>query len=427
MGKGHCSQSLSPTGIVVNFAISHLIPPRTATYLGMTIKSPSLRAFHSPERVLTLLSQLGESLSCRRQNVIAWQSLLGHLSSLSFLVPGGRPRMWSLQLVLCNQWDFKDESIEISWTPSNELDLLWWSDINHFLQGVSLEVPYPNLLFWSDALDHGWGTSLHDHFISGCWSVEECEFSINLRELRSIRLGLYHFRHFLRGLTVGLFTDNTTALSYIKKRGSILRSAQQGGATPPPLGGIVGAHSAASIHHGDQERSRRFPELSSASSGLQMDPCSGCGERIARDVAGHHRPFRHGPQLLAPSLLLAPELSHGSGHGRVFPGVGRASGVCVSTFHPYSPGIKQTLDLQGDSSDPHRPILASEGVVPGAPESLSGSSGAPSFTSRSVQTASLSLPAPEPPCALPSCVATVQRFARHLGLSRCVANQLSLC
>ena len=111
-------------GIVVSYDKSHLAPSRTAMYLGMTIKSPSLRAFSSPERVLTLLSQVGEFLSCRRQNV-AWRSLLGHLSSLRLLVLGGHLQTRSLQLVLRDHGDFKDESVAVTWTPSNELDLLW--------------------------------------------------------------------------------------------------------------------------------------------------------------------------------------------------------------------------------------------------------------------------------------------------------------
>ena len=43
--------------------------------------------------------------------------------------------------------------------------------------------------------------------------------------------------------------------------------------------------------------------------------------------------------------------------------------------------------------------------------------------SRLTQTAPLPSSAPEPPRAEPSCVATVQRFARHLGLSRRVATR----
>ena len=53
-------------GIVINYDKSHLSPTWTVTYLEMMTDSPSLRAFPSPERVLTLLSQIGEFLSCRR-------------------------------------------------------------------------------------------------------------------------------------------------------------------------------------------------------------------------------------------------------------------------------------------------------------------------------------------------------------------------
>ena len=63
----------------------------------------------------------------------------------------------------------------------------------------------------------------------------------------------------------------------------------------------------------------------------------------------------------------------------------------------------------------------------GAPESHSGSSVAPAVASRPTQTAPLSSPAPEPPCAEPPYVASIQQFASHLGLSRRVADQLSLC
>ena len=66
-------------------------------------------------------------------------------------------------------------------------------------------------------------------------------------------------------------------------------------------------------------------------------------------------------------------------------------------------------------------------MVSGARESCGVSSGAPSYTLRLTQTAPLSSSAPEPPHAEPSCVATVHRFAHHLGLSQRVANQLSLC
>ena len=48
---------------------------------------------------------------------------------------------------------------------------------------------------------------------------EERSFSINVRELWAIRLGLLQFQHLIEGLMVGIFADNTMALAYVRKRG----------------------------------------------------------------------------------------------------------------------------------------------------------------------------------------------------------------
>ena len=57
-------------GIMVNLAKSRLNPSRTATYLGMSIESPSLRAFPSQESFNPSATAYRIS-SCRQQGVIA--------------------------------------------------------------------------------------------------------------------------------------------------------------------------------------------------------------------------------------------------------------------------------------------------------------------------------------------------------------------
>ena len=104
-------------------------------------------------------------------------------------------------------------------------------------------------------------------------------------------------------------------------------------------------------------------------------------------MAGDCRPIRPSPQLPTPGLFLTPQRSHCSGHRRVSPGVGWPSGVHVSTFWAHLPGHQQTEVIQGDLSDAHRSILATEGIISGAPESCGGSSVAPSFTLRLIQIA----------------------------------------
>ena len=85
--------------------------------------------------------------------------------------------------------------------------------------GVDLSLPHPELLLYTDASDSGWGASLGSDHLSGWWSHDVSLFSINHRELLAVFLAIRDFLHLLKGKTVSLFTDNTSALSYLCKEG----------------------------------------------------------------------------------------------------------------------------------------------------------------------------------------------------------------
>ena len=80
----------------------------------------------SPDRVSRLRSTAGEFLRSAAPPASLWQSLLGMLSSLSHLVPGGRLRMRSLQICLHRSWDRLDPSALVAWSPDCLRDLRWW-------------------------------------------------------------------------------------------------------------------------------------------------------------------------------------------------------------------------------------------------------------------------------------------------------------
>ena len=103
-------------GIVVNLEKSHLVPSQVVQYLGVVIDSRSFRASPSSERVARLRSTADAFLSCSDLPASTWLSLLGILSSLSHLVPGGRLRVRSLQLCLHRSWDREDQSVRIPWS-----------------------------------------------------------------------------------------------------------------------------------------------------------------------------------------------------------------------------------------------------------------------------------------------------------------------
>ena len=212
-------------GIIVNMEKSQLVPTQVATYLGMVISSETLRASPTQMRIDTLSSLIDEFLSLEQQPAALWRKLLGHLSSLTQLIPGGRLRMRAIQLALRRQWDFQDDQVQVHWNSHCQDDLRWWRETDRLSQGCPLEVVPPDLMFWSDASDQGWGAHLAESAVSGLWSLSDRSLSINLRELRAVRLGLSHFLPQLEGRVVAVFSDSSTAVAYLRKQGGTVSPA----------------------------------------------------------------------------------------------------------------------------------------------------------------------------------------------------------
>ena len=115
-------------------------------------------------------------------------------------------------------WDFQNESAILKYDDSCLADLRWWSEERNLTPGVSLRVPSPDALLYSDASDTGWGASLEGTHVSGLWQGEQSSLSINARELLAVELALESLHSQLHDLQVA-FVDNSTALAYLKKAG----------------------------------------------------------------------------------------------------------------------------------------------------------------------------------------------------------------
>ena len=212
-------------GIQINLTKSSLVPTQSLVYLGMEIQSLPFIARPTPVRVNNLIRLIEEFLSTPSPPALLWRRLLGHLSSLMLLVSGGMLRMRLLQLCLKDQWDFLDDQFQVSWSPLCQEDLLWWSRVAKLREGVSLSLPAPDISFFSDASDVGWGALVGEHHASGLWSPLQKTLSINMRELLAVQLVLQAFEHLLVGMSVALFCDNTTTVAYLRRLGGTFSSA----------------------------------------------------------------------------------------------------------------------------------------------------------------------------------------------------------
>ncbi|MPC77252.1 hypothetical protein E2C01_071703 [Portunus trituberculatus] len=88
----------------INLPKSDLVPSQRKQYLGMVLDSMSALVFPSPERVNQFLLVAQSFQEYRSPTVSLWRSLLGHLTSLERLVPGGQVCSQSLQWCLKKHW-----------------------------------------------------------------------------------------------------------------------------------------------------------------------------------------------------------------------------------------------------------------------------------------------------------------------------------
>ena len=407
-------------GIVVNPQKSNLVPSQVVQYLGVIIDAQSFRASPSPERVSRLLSTAGEFQSSASPPASLWLSLLGILSSLAHLVPGGRLRMRSLQLCLHQSWDRLDLQAPVSVTQECLRDLQWWLHLPRLSSGVSLCQVSPDLHFWPDASDVGWGAHLDRQVASGLWDTHQAALSINARELLAVQLGLRQFQSSLQGCTVAVFCDNTTAVAYLRK---------EGGTRSPLLNSL-----AQEILLWTESLSIRLaPQFLPGSNNVLEDALSRPHQlphdRVSiftKDVAGPNRLVCHLRQSALFDLLLTIPRSDVSRHRRVSPVLGRAPSLRVPSGGHHSACSSEALGLHGDGAHSSGSALGPASLVLRPAPAFAGLSCRPAVPSGPPALASLSSSLPGSPSAQASCLASLQRFTRAAGFSSAVAEQASL-
>ena len=209
-------------GVIVNPSKSSLVPTQTLDYLEMTLETSPLRVFLTLKRVQKFSLLLQDFLSDRLHSLSVWRSLLGMMSAI---VPGSRLRMRSLQLCLNAAGPLLLDGDLVSWDDGCFRDLRWWSDASHLLVGFPLGEDHPDLFLFSDASDQGWSAALGDLHLSGLWSPLCSRFSINQHELLAILYADQGFLPHLRGRSVAVYSDNSTALAYLRKQGGTRSSS----------------------------------------------------------------------------------------------------------------------------------------------------------------------------------------------------------
>ena len=332
-----------------------------------------------------------------------------------------------LQICLKDQWDFLDDQFQVSWSPPCREDLLWWAGVARQREGVSLSLPIPDISFFSDASDVGWGALVGEHHASGFWFPLQAALSINLRELLAVQYGLLALEHRLVGRSVTLFCDNSTTVAYLRRSGGTFSST-------------LNATAREILLWAETNRVRLLPQFIMGSSNVTADILSRPNQVIGSECTLHQEVVNHlvhkwpavidlfATSLIARLLVYFSPTSDSRAAGTdallqpwdnlqayAFPPIVIIRRVLV----------KQVFEeLRVDS---HRSVLALEGLVPGPSRTVVRSSHSAATSKRSSKTASLPSLSSKSAYASADCMATIKRFARQAGFSSTVAGQLVFC
>jgi len=207
-------------GFVINEAKSDLVPSQTFEYLGMLFRTASFTVQPTERRASDLL-EFALSL-CQRSHASVRQlsRLLGLMESVANLIPLGRVEKRPLQREVKNRASLPldyDQSLVLG--PWFTQAVSPWLNREWLTSGVPISPERPEQYLYSDASLHGWGAHLGALSVSGLWTAAEARMHINALELEAVSRGLAHFAHVLRGSSVVVCGDNTTALAYIRNQG----------------------------------------------------------------------------------------------------------------------------------------------------------------------------------------------------------------
>ena len=411
-------------GIVVNWEKTRLIPTQRMVYLGVLLDSISFRASPALKRVEKLLSIGDVFLSSVKQPVSSWLELLGVLSSIIQLIPGGRLRMRSLQFTIRRSWDQVDQTALVAWNPEISADLEWWLNRDRLVLGIALDQVSPQLDLWSDASDVGWGEHLGEEVVFGRWAPEELDFSVNARELLAIERALHCFASQIRDSSVAIFADNSTAIVYLRNQGGT-RSLLLNAIAQRILRWSETSFDS-TIYHGSSQCASGLVISSQSGARVRMNAQDRGIPRAPEEVASVNQSICHLSKSPMFTVFFTVPRSERVGHGCSSPELGWVAGVCLSTLVSDSGSPQEAPIILWGPTDHRSSLLASEAMVSGSSGLGSGRAGGSSSVQRPSSSTALPSSSSGSVRTVTSYLETIQRFARARGFSKQVAQQAAL-
>ena len=220
---------LQEVGFLINFPKSSLSPSQTFKFLGLWWDTKAGMISIDEEKRLAMSTRASKILSIDRPSCRTLQTLLGHMTACLLAVPLLRlhcrflqrdvNRVYRLPSDINKKVILSQESIrDLRWTSclgAHQCKNRMWAPL---LESCEMEVA-------TDASDIAWGIYFEGKMHHGEWAATNVAvpLHINVKEILALKVFISDFLPpSADGRSLLWRTDNTTALSYIKKEGGTI-------------------------------------------------------------------------------------------------------------------------------------------------------------------------------------------------------------
>jgi hypothetical protein len=214
---------LRKLGFLVNFEKSSSNPSQQIEFLGFKIDSLTMLLSLPPKKVHGIKYEARKWLKQKSGTIRQLAQLNGRFAATIQAVLPARLKYRALERAMISALKLSHNNWEATVTLEQEAvgELTWWIEQLNQWNGRPLELKIPDHHFetYMDAAKHGWGIVDGEMRTQGNWTEEERQESSNFKETKTILFAFQVNCKKWSGKTVLIRSDNTTAISYMRKMG----------------------------------------------------------------------------------------------------------------------------------------------------------------------------------------------------------------
>lgn len=216
---------MTDLGFMINAEKSVLIPTRQIIFLGNWIDSEKMIVYLPQDKKDNIKRECQKLLVIDYATIRAVAKVIGLLVSSFSAVELGKlfyreSEKAKIAALKHSKGNF-DAKMQI--TVEMRAELTWWVN-NVDSQCRKIRRENPQITIQTDSSTIGWGAVLGETKIGGRWTETECQYHINVLEIRAILFALQAFVSQVSGKYVKILSDSTTAVSYINNLGGVKSS-----------------------------------------------------------------------------------------------------------------------------------------------------------------------------------------------------------